>query len=84
MSFPTQATMNKTTDLKELLAQIGLLALAECVEDFLARAAKGRPRPPSPATPSSSTPPSAGCPVWPPPTTPAASTPSSNAYAATG
>ena len=42
MSFPTQATMSKTTDLKEQLAQIGLLALAECVEDFLARAAKGR------------------------------------------
>jgi len=42
MSFPTQATMNKTTDLKEQLAQIGLLALAECIEDFLARAAKGR------------------------------------------
>ena len=42
MSFSTQTTMNKTTDLKEQLAQIGLLALAECVEDFLARAAKGR------------------------------------------
>jgi len=42
MSFPTQATMNKTTDLKEQLAQIGLLALAECIEDFVARAAKGR------------------------------------------
>jgi len=42
MSFPTQTTMSKTTDLKEQLVQIGLLALAECVEDFLARAAKGR------------------------------------------
>jgi DNA replication protein DnaC len=42
MSFPTQTTMSKTTDLKEQLVQVGLLALAECVEDFLARAAKGR------------------------------------------
>jgi len=42
MSFPTQTTMSKTTDLKEQLVQIGLLALAECVEDFLARAVKGR------------------------------------------
>lgn len=42
MSFPAQTTMSKTTDLKEQLVQIGLLALAECVEDFLARAAKGR------------------------------------------
>ena len=43
MSFPTQATTNKTTDLKEQLAQIGLLALAECIEDFLARASQGPP-----------------------------------------
>jgi DNA replication protein DnaC len=42
MSFPTQTTMSKTTDLKEQLVHVGLLALAECVEDFLARAAKGR------------------------------------------
>jgi DNA replication protein DnaC len=34
--------MSKTTDLKEQLVHVGLLALAECVEDFLARAAKGR------------------------------------------
>ena len=42
MSFPTQAMTSKTTDLKDQLAQIGLLALSECIEDFLARAAKGR------------------------------------------
>jgi DNA replication protein DnaC len=41
MSFPAQTT-SKTTDLKDQLAQIGLLALSECIEDFLARAAKGR------------------------------------------
>jgi DNA replication protein DnaC len=42
MSYPATATTSKTTELKEQLSQIGLLALAECVEDFLARAAKGR------------------------------------------
>jgi DNA replication protein DnaC len=42
MSYPAAATTSKTTELKEQLSQIGLLALAECVEDFLARAAKGR------------------------------------------
>jgi len=42
MSYPATATTSKTTELKEQLGQIGLLALAECVEDFLARAAKGR------------------------------------------
>ena len=42
MSYPVQVTTDKTTDLKEQLVQIGLLALAECIEDFLARAAKGR------------------------------------------
>ncbi len=41
MSFPAQTT-TKTPDLKEQLAQVGLLALAECVDDFLARATKGR------------------------------------------
>ena len=45
MSYPVQMTTDKTTDLKEQLAQIGLLALAECIEDFLARAAKGRHSP---------------------------------------
>ena len=42
MSFPTQAMTSKTTDLKDQLAQIGLLALSECIEDFLARAARFR------------------------------------------
>jgi DNA replication protein DnaC len=42
MSYPAATTTSKTTELKEQLSQIGLLALAECVEDFLARAAKGR------------------------------------------
>jgi DNA replication protein DnaC len=45
MSFPgptTTSQTTKTTDLKDQLAKIGLLALAECVEDFLARATKGR------------------------------------------
>ena len=42
MSYPVQVTTDKTTDLKEQLAQIGLLALAECIEDFLARVVKGR------------------------------------------
>jgi DNA replication protein DnaC len=41
MSLPTQTT-SKTTDLKDQLAQIGLLALAETIEDFLARATKAR------------------------------------------
>jgi DNA replication protein DnaC len=41
MSYPTQTT-SKTTDLKDQLAQIGLLALAETIEDFLARATKAR------------------------------------------
>lgn len=41
MSFPTPTT-KKTSDLKEQLAQVGLLALADCCEDFLARASKGR------------------------------------------
>jgi DNA replication protein DnaC len=41
MSFLTPMT-TKTTELNEQLAQIGLLALAECSEDFLARASKGR------------------------------------------
>ena len=41
MSFPVQTTTMMTPDLKEQLAQIGLLALAECSEDFLARASKG-------------------------------------------
>ena len=40
MSFPVQTT--KSPDLKEQLAQIGLVALAEGIEDFLARASKGR------------------------------------------
>jgi DNA replication protein DnaC len=42
MSFPVPTTTTKTADLKAQLAQIGLLALAECAEDFLARATKGR------------------------------------------
>jgi DNA replication protein DnaC len=42
MSYPVATTTSKTTELKEQLGQIGLLALAECVEDFLARAVKGR------------------------------------------
>jgi DNA replication protein DnaC len=41
MSFPTPTT-KKMPDLKEQLAQVGLLALADCCEDFLARASKGR------------------------------------------
>jgi DNA replication protein DnaC len=41
MSFPAQTT-TKSPDLKEQLAQVGLVALAGCVEDFLARSAKGR------------------------------------------
>ena len=41
MSFPAPTT-SRTPDLKEQLAQIGLLALAESSEDFLARASKGR------------------------------------------
>jgi DNA replication protein DnaC len=42
MSFPAQPTTTKNAELKEQLAQIGLLALADCSEDFLARATKGR------------------------------------------
>ncbi|HET7291948.1 MAG TPA: IS21-like element helper ATPase IstB [Vicinamibacteria bacterium] len=41
MSFPVQ-TPNRSPELKEQLAQIGLLALADSVDDFLARASKGR------------------------------------------
>ena len=41
MSFPAQTT-KKTPDLKEQLVQIGLVALADCIEDFLARASKAR------------------------------------------
>jgi DNA replication protein DnaC len=41
MSFPAQTT-KKTPDLKEQLAQIGLVALVDCIDDFLARASKGR------------------------------------------
>jgi DNA replication protein DnaC len=41
MSFPV-ATTTKSPDLKEQLAQVGLLALADCADDFLARASKGR------------------------------------------
>jgi DNA replication protein DnaC len=41
MSFPVQTT-NRSPELKEQLAQIGLIALADSVDDFLARASKGR------------------------------------------
>jgi DNA replication protein DnaC len=41
MSFPAQTT-TKSPELKEQLAQVGLVALAGCIEDFLARATKGR------------------------------------------
>ncbi len=41
MSFPVQTT-TKTPDLKEQLTQIGLIALADGSDDFLARASKGR------------------------------------------
>ena len=41
MSFPVQTT-NRSPELREQLAQIGLLALADSVDDFLARAGKGR------------------------------------------
>jgi DNA replication protein DnaC len=41
MSFPAPTT-SRAPDLKEQLTQIGLLALAESSEDFLARASKGR------------------------------------------
>jgi DNA replication protein DnaC len=41
MSFPVQTT-TKSADLKEQLAQIDLVALADGIEDFLARASKGR------------------------------------------
>jgi len=42
MSFPVPTTTTRTPELREQLAQVGLLALAECSEDFLARASKGR------------------------------------------
>jgi DNA replication protein DnaC len=42
MSFPVPTTTTRTPELKEQLAQIGLLALADRSEDFLARASKGR------------------------------------------
>ena len=41
MSFPVPTT-TKTPDLKEQLTQIGLVALADGSDDFLARASKGR------------------------------------------
>jgi DNA replication protein DnaC len=41
MSFPAQTT-KKTPDLKEQLTQVGLVALADCIDDFLARASKAR------------------------------------------
>lgn len=41
MSFPAQTT-TRTLDLKDQLTQIGLVALADCSDDFLARASKGR------------------------------------------
>ena len=41
MSFPAQTT-KKSPDFKDQLLQVGLVALAECSEDFLARASKGR------------------------------------------
>jgi DNA replication protein DnaC len=41
MSFPVQTT-SRSPELKEQLAQVGLLALADSVDDFLARASKGR------------------------------------------
>jgi len=41
MNFPAQTT-TKSPDIKDQLVQIGLVALAGCSEDFLARASKGR------------------------------------------
>ncbi len=41
MSFPAQTT-KKNPDFKDQLLQVGLVALADCIEDFLARASKGR------------------------------------------
>jgi DNA replication protein DnaC len=41
MSFPAPTT-TKSPELKEQLGQVGLVALAGCIEDFLARATKGR------------------------------------------
>ena len=41
MSFPAQAT-KKIPDLREQLVQVGLIALADRIDDFLARASKGR------------------------------------------
>lgn len=41
MSFPVQTT-TRTPELKEQLTQVGLVALADCSDDFLARASKGR------------------------------------------
>jgi len=40
MSFHAPPT--KSPELKDQLVQIGLVALADCIEDFLARASKGR------------------------------------------
>jgi len=41
MSFHAPTT-TKSPELKDQLVQIGLVALADCIEDFLARASKGR------------------------------------------
>jgi DNA replication protein DnaC len=41
MSFPAPTT-TKTPDLREQLAQVGLVALADRIDDFLARASKAR------------------------------------------
>jgi DNA replication protein DnaC len=41
MSFHASTT-TKSLELRDQLAQIGLAALADCIEDFLARATKGR------------------------------------------
>jgi DNA replication protein DnaC len=42
MSFPAPTTTSKTPDLREQLGQVGLIALADRIDDFLARASKGR------------------------------------------
>ena len=42
MNSHVPPTTTRTPELTEQLAQIGLLALSECIEDFLARASKGR------------------------------------------
>jgi DNA replication protein DnaC len=41
MSFPAPTT-TRTPDLKEQLVQVGLVALADSIDDFLARASRGR------------------------------------------